>query len=147
MKKNILILIALALTVLGMALPLNMAFAKGPIANGSAGISQQVQARANANVGKLKKAVKAAKQQTKQLVTAAQATDPCANDTPDDQEVKDSADTDTDNVDLQCGDQSGLDEQVEDGSGSDTGTADTDTLQDEAPGADATEQPMPAQSK
>ncbi len=147
MKRNILLLMALALTVLGMALPLNMALAKGPTANGRAGISQQVQARVGAKVGKAKKATKAPKQQITQQVTVAQATDPCANDTPDDQEVNDGADTDTDNVDLQCGDQSGPDDQVQDASGSDTGTADTDTVQDETPGNDAAEQPMPAQSK
>ncbi len=146
MKRNIFVLLAMVLTIIGLALPLNMAFAKGPTANGRAGITRQFKAGASANMGKLKKALKAAKQQTKH-VTTAQATDPCATDTPDDQEVNDGADTDTDNVDLQCGDQSGPDEQVEDASGSDTGTVDTDSVQDQTPGSDATEQPMPAQSK
>lgn len=148
MKKNFLVLMALALTVFGMAVPLNMAFAKGPTGNARAGITQQVKARAGAKVGKFNKAARVVSQPAKkQQATAAQAADPCANDTSDDQEVKDSVDTDTDNVELQCGDQSGPDEQVEDSSGADTGAADTDTVQDETAGVDATEQTMPAQSK
>lgn len=146
MKKNFLGLMALVLTVFGIALPLNMAFAKGPTANAQAGITQQLEARAGARFGKLNKAAQVASHSAKQQQTiAAQAAEPCANDTPDAQEVGDSADTD--NVDLQCGDQSGPDEQVSKGSGSSTGTADTDNVQDETTGVDATEQPMPAQSK
>jgi hypothetical protein len=146
MKKNILVWLAVVLTLFGMALPLRMAFAKGPTGSGQAGISQ-VQARAGSKVGQFKHTAKAAKRQAKVPVAIAQTADACANDTPDNQEVSDGADTDTDNVDLQCGDQSGPDEQVSDASGSDTGAPDTDNVQDETPGSDAAEQPMSAPAK
>ncbi len=127
MKKNILVLIALALTVFGMVLPLNLAFAMVPSGSPGAAVSRQVQARAG---------TKAVNQQD----PAAQASDPCANDTPDDQEVNDGADNDTDKVELQCGDQSGPDDQSE-------GASETDSAENETADDDATEQATPAQSK
>lgn len=119
MKRNILVLLALAVAVFSMALPLNLALAKGPTGSARAGIAR-IQAKASANTAKLKLAAQVTGRQSKQQVAVTQAVDPCANDTPDGQEVSDGADTD--NVDLQCGDQTGPDEQV----------------QDETPGAEAT---------